>query len=62
MYMTLNLNNAKTCPRVFVFNCQGKLYYTNNHAYDTARKALPLAIVSRTLDALRSIELKMKKR
>lgn len=47
--------DAEPCPRVFVLDPKGVIRYTNNSKEDQARKAPALAIVSRTLDALRAI-------
>jgi cytochrome oxidase Cu insertion factor (SCO1/SenC/PrrC family) len=53
MHVTNDLYHVDPCPRFFVVDPQGRLRYTNNHKDDQPRVAPEIAIVSRTLDALR---------
>jgi hypothetical protein len=56
MKVTLDAYHAQPCPRVFVVDSKGIIRYTNNHKDDAPRKAPALAIVSRTIDAVRACE------
>jgi hypothetical protein len=54
MRVTEGVYKADPCPRVFVLDAKGVLRYTNNHPDDQPRKAPAIAIVSRTVGALRA--------